>query len=346
MYLDLRSFDRQDMKLFIENLGEPGYRARQLFQWIHKHGVRHADEMTNLPLAVRQKIQGKTRICQPEVLSKQVSKLDSTIKFLIKFDDGQTVETVIMPYEEKGRCTVCVSSQVGCPIGCPFCASGAAGFIRNLTVGEIISQVLLANSIGRVSKWNLTNVVFMGMGEPLLNYDAVLKSVKMLNDPWGLNIGQRRIVISTAGYVPGIIKLAEEKLQIVLAISLHSVENEVRDTLVPLNIKYPLEQLAEACRYYTEKTGRRITFEYAMINGINDTKKCSRKLADFVSPLLANVNIIPLNPNGSRKYYRSSSSRIREFVNELRNEGIEVAVREERGLDIDGACGQLRCRYF
>ncbi|HBT20052.1 MAG TPA: 23S rRNA (adenine(2503)-C(2))-methyltransferase RlmN [Peptococcaceae bacterium] len=346
MVKDLRDFDRQDMEDLIAELREPKYRSNQLFQWVHKHGAELVDEMTNLPLSLRSKIRERADIFHPKVLEKLTSKKDNTIKMLLEFSDGETVESVIMPNEAKKRCTVCVSTQVGCPVGCPFCASGSSGFIRNLRTGEIVSQVLIAKSMEKDETWKVTNVVFMGMGEPLLNYDAVLKSVRILNDPLGLNIGQRKITISTAGYVPGILKLAEEKLQVVLAVSLHSVENEVRDFLVPLNKKYPLEELAWALKEYSKKSGRRITFEYSLIEGLNDTIECAEKLAAFVSQFKANVNIIPLNPVDEFGFKRSSSSKIQNFAAVLRNKGVETSVREERGLDIEGACGQLRLRYL
>ncbi|NLO89309.1 MAG: 23S rRNA (adenine(2503)-C(2))-methyltransferase RlmN [Clostridia bacterium] len=346
MIADLRNYDRQEMEKLISSFGEPQYRAVQLFQWIHRHGAEKVDEMTNLPLSLREKIKVEADIYPPEVVEKLTSERDHTVKLLIKFPDGETVETVIMPYEAQQRCTVCVSTQVGCPVGCPFCASGSSGFIRNLNTGEIISQVLLAKKLEKDNFWKLTNVVFMGMGEPLLNYDAVLKTVRILNDPQGLNMGQRRITISTSGYVPGILKLAEEDLQVVLAVSLHSVDNKVRDFLVPLNKEYPLEKLAWALRVYNKKSGRRITFEYSLIEDLNDTKECAEKLAAFVLQFKANVNIIPLNPVQGFSFKRSSGGKIRDFIKVLRDKGIEAAVREERGADIEGACGQLRCRYL
>ena len=333
------------MNNIFNELGEPGFRAEQLFLWVHKHGAGSIDEMTNLSLNLREKLKGRTKIYKPRLLKKQISKRDKTTKLLIQLEDGHPVETVIMPHEiKKTKCTVCISSQVGCPVGCPFCASGVA-FERNLTTGEIISQVILANNIANDEGRLVTNIVFMGMGEPLLNLDAVLKAVEIFNDPLGLCISQRRIVISTSGYVPGIIRLAGEKLQIVLAVSLHSAVDIIRDTLVPLNKKYPIEQLKEACRYYNNMTGRRITIEYALINNTNDSEMHAKKLIEFADQLLANVNIIPLNPTNG-PYKSSSEKQIESFVSTLKSRGVETSIRKERGQDIHGACGQLRSTYI
>lgn len=326
-------------------MDQPKFRGSQLFKWIHQLKATEFDGMTDLPLDLRRKLRQKYTIQVPVIKGQLESALDGTVKLLLGFKDGLTAESVIMPHgDDSGRCTVCVSSQIGCAVGCSFCATGNMGFIRDLTVSEILSQVYLAQEMGKRDRnaWRVSNVVFMGMGEPFLNYDAVLKSVKILIDPNGSNIGQRRIVVSTSGYVPGIIKLAEEGLQTVLAISLHSADNQLRDSLVPLNRKYPLEELAEACLYYSKKAGKRITFEYALIQGINDSTAAAVKLAKFIQPLSANVNIIPLNEVSHGDFRRSSQAQIIEFIKVLGEYNVEAVIRKERGSDIAGACGQLR----
>lgn len=337
MKFELRNCSKQEMAAVMDKFKEPGYRATQLFQWVHKHGITDLTEMTNFSPDLIEKVRQECFIDNPEVERKLVSDKDKTAKMLLRLKDGEKIETVVMPGMKDDRCTVCVSSQVGCSIGCSFCATGLMGFNRNLTAGEIVSQVIVANKIQHV-----TNVVLMGMGEPMLNYPNVIKSIRILNDPLGLAIGQRKMVISTAGHVPGIRRLAEESMQLVLAVSLHSADNEVRNKLVPLNKRFPLEQLAEACQYFSSMTGRRVTFEYALIEGMNDTKECCEKLAKFVKPLLANVNIIPLNPVDDSIYRRSRETSLENFVCRLRDAGVETVVRQERGLDIKGACGQLK----
>jgi 23S rRNA (adenine2503-C2)-methyltransferase len=342
---DLRSADFDEMTRVAVGMNQPRFRGAQLFKWIHQSGVTSFDSMTNLPLEFREQIQREYYIDAPLIETQRQSALDGTVKLLLRFMDGMTAESVIMPHEEgSGKCTVCVSSQIGCAIGCSFCATGRMGFSRNLTVSEILSQVYLADEMGRQHQdsWHVSNVVYMGMGEPFLNYDTVLKSLRILIDPKGINIGQRRIVVSTSGYVPGIIKMAEEGLQVVLAVSLHSADNQLRDKLVPLNRKYPLESLAEACQYFNQKTGKRITFEYALIEDVNDSTAAADQLAGFVKPLSANVNIIPVNEVSHGDFKRSSKAQIFKFVKFLKDNGVEAVIRKERGSDIAGACGQLR----
>lgn len=345
MLKDLRNANADEMRELAVGMNQPGFRGTQLFKWIHHLRATDFEAMSNLPLEFRKKLQQEYTIQVPVIESQRQSALDGTIKLLLRFWDGLTAESVIMPHEDgSGKCTVCVSSQIGCAVGCSFCATGQMGFVRNMTVSEILSQVYLAQEIGEKNReaWHVSNVVFMGMGEPLLNYDAVLKSVRILIDPNGINIGQRRIVVSTSGYVPGIIKMAKEGLQVVLAVSLHSADNQLRDSLVPSNRKYPLEKLAAACLYYNERAGKRITFEYALIHGINDSTDAAVQLAKFVRPFSANVNIIPLNEVSHGDFRRSSKAQIMKFVKVLRDNNIEVVIRKERGSDISGACGQLR----
>lgn len=345
MLKDLRSAGIDELIDLAVKMKQPKFRGVQVFEWIHKLGAVSFDCMTNLPLSFRENLQKEYVIETPVLAVRQESELDGTNKLLLRFSDSLTAETVIMPHEDNsGNCTVCVSSQIGCPVGCTFCATGRMGFIRNLSVSEILSQVYAANQIAQHihSGGHVSNVVFMGMGEPFLNYDAVMKSIRILIDPHGVNIGQRRIVVSTAGYIPGIEKIAQEGIQVVLAVSLHAANNELRDRLVPINRKYPLEALAEACSFYNEESGRRITFEYALINNVNDSIKCALELAQFVSPLSSNVNLIPLNEVSHAGYTRSSGLQISAFKKALKSRGIEAVIRKERGADIAGACGQLR----
>lgn len=342
---DLRNYDLEDLNGVAVSNGQPKFRGGQLFRWVHKVGTTSVEAMTDLPQGFRETLGQEYGIGGPRIKARQQSALDGTIKLLLEFNDGMTAESVIMPHlDDSGKATVCVSSQIGCPVGCSFCATGEMGFSRNLTVSEILSQVYLANEVGQESPepFHVSNVVFMGMGEPFLNYEAVIKSLRILTDPQGLNIGERRLVVSTSGYVPGIRRFAEEGLQVVLAVSLHSADNGVRDGLVPLNRKYPLESLLEACCYYQEKTGRRITFEYVMIEGCNDSSAAAMQLAGFLKPLSANVNLIPLNAVSHSDYKRSSNKGIGIFFNILEKNGVEAVVRKERGSDIAGACGQLR----
>lgn len=340
---DLRNLELPELRQIIKSMGYPEYRAGQLFRWLHRAGAAAVSEMSDLPRELREQLGEHFEIFVPQIYKILASRQDGTKKILFQLADGEKVETVIMPGDDN-RCTVCISSQVGCPIGCAFCATGLSGFTRNLSASEIIGQVYAANRLAEEEelRWRVTNVVFMGMGEPLINYHSVIKAVKILNDPKGLNIGQRRITISTAGHVPGIYRMADERLQVVLAVSLHAADDRTRDQLVPLNRKYPLKELAEACKHYTRKTGRRITLEYALIAGVNDSKDSASALVDFAAPLKANINVIPLNAVEGSPYRRSD--RVGLFVGLLCQSGVEAVVRRERGADIQGACGQLRCR--
>lgn len=346
---DLQGMSLKEYELLMEELGQPRYRAVQLFQWVHGKAIKDMKEATNLPKTLIEKLEQRVSFQPLKIIKKQVSEIDDTAKFLFALSDGQRVETVRMSYKRKNsrdRHTVCVSTQVGCAMGCVFCATGLSGWVRNLTVGEIVGQVLaVQRNLQTVYPGEkITNVVFMGMGEPLLNYDNVIKALHILNAPDGLNIGMRRISLSTCGIVPGIRKLAEEKLPIVLAISLHAPNNKLRDELMPINRKYPLEELLAACDYYINSTGRRITFEYALIEGKNDSMEHARELGRLLSGMLANVNLIPFNPVLETGLTRPGIKKVRAFARELESFGIEVAIREEKGSDIEAACGQLRRR--
>ncbi|NLC77411.1 MAG: 23S rRNA (adenine(2503)-C(2))-methyltransferase RlmN [Clostridia bacterium] len=342
----MRNLDWAGLETEIRGMGQPPFRAKQVFQWVQQKGVSHWEEMTNVPKTIRDQLAVKYELAGLSVLKRDVSKLDGTVKYLLGLKDGETVETVLMAYEEqegRDRKTVCVSTQVGCPLGCSFCATGKWGFIRNLEVNEILGQVLAVNQdLSRKGEAPVTNLVFMGMGEPLLNYDHLIKSLRILNHPDGLNISLRRISVSTSGIVPGIRRLAQEGMPLVLAVSLHAPNNELRDRLMPINRRYPLEELLDACYYWVSETNRRITFEYILLAGINDNLQQARELAELLKGLLANVNLIPYNGVAEAPFRQPSRNRITAFRRYLEEHGVTAVVREERGSDIAAACGQLR----
>jgi len=320
-------------KLAVE-LGEPAYRGRQLAEWVYKKNVDSFASMTSLPAAFRGKLQSAALLYRSEVIRRSKSR-DGTTKFLLKLSDGQCIESVLLPY--KDRVTVCVSSQVGCTAGCVFCATAVGGFIRNLTAGEIVDQVL---TLEREAGKRVTNVVYMGRGEPLFNYDEVLKSVRILNKEVG--IAMRKITISTVGIVPRIQKLKSENLQLTLAISLHAPNDALRHKIIPLASRYPLSELLPACKEYAEATGRRVTFEYLLLAEVNDTPAHAEKLAVLLKDSLSNVNLIPYNEVAGKGYKRPSATVVNAFRKVLEDNGIEVTQRYERGHSIAAACGQLR----
>ena len=344
---------------FVRSLGQPLYRAGQIKKWVYQDLVDSFDEMTNLPAALRQKLLAETELRSLEMI-KQTTGNDGTIKALLKCLDGNTIETALMYYggeDNKERWTVCVSTQAGCGIGCPFCATGQQGFERNLTAGEIIGQVLYFASLlrgrsetngadGQPRPGRISNVVFMGMGEPLANYNNLWQAVETLNSPDCFKLGARNITISTSGLVPQIKRLAQEKLQVGLAVSLHAPDNDLRNKLVPVNRKYPLEQLIPACREYSRLTGRRVSFEYALFSGLNASVAHARALVALIHGLNAHVNLIPANNTGNNLYGPPPKRVVLAFENELLKSHINVTLREPRGLDIDAGCGQLRGRYF
>jgi len=343
---DLRSLNIGKMEQLMQDLKEPTYRARQLFHWIHNKGVSRLDKITNFNKQLLAKLNKETEIASLELIKKQVSQ-DGTAKYLFALADKSYIECVLMRYrgtKSKKRNTLCVSTQVGCAMGCGFCATGQGGFKRNLTVGEIVGQVYTVNNILRnlEEQFKIGNVVYMGMGEPLLNFINVLNSISLLNDPRGQNISMRRITLSTCGIVPKIRELAQKNLDIVLAISLHAPTNELRSQIMPVNDRYPLEELKDACKYYVETTKRRITFEYALVADFNDQKKHAYELAEFLKGILCHVNLIPVNSVGQVNFKRPEKYRVYEFQKELKNLGVEASIREEKGTDIDAACGQLR----
>lgn len=324
--------------------GEPSYRAEQIWGWLYRSLATDFEEMTNLPKELRERLAEATLLQTMKPLEERVSADGLTRKVLFALRDNQTIESVLMHYER--RHTACISTQVGCSFGCVFCATGQSGFVRNLTPGEIVGQVLyFARQLrdqGRRTNGPMTNVVFMGMGEPLANYEATWQAIETLTHDEGFNLGARRITISTVGLVPGIQHLAEEGTQIGLAISLHAPTDELRDKLVPINRHYPLNQLMAACRHYVQRTGRRVSFEYALIQGVNDSLEQARQLARLLDGLLCHVNLIPLNPVPESLYQPSPRDRILAFQAELNRSKVPNTLRVERGIDIQAGCGQLR----
>ncbi len=342
----------------VTSLGESSYRARQLQYWIYQGLALSFDEMTDLPKSFRQRLARKTRL-HSLTPAHEVTGRDGTVKTLFILADGKTIESTLMSYVTKGRTryTVCLSTQVGCPIGCPFCATGQQGFERNLTPGEIIDQVLYfarrlrdqsneTQSISANSANPITNLVFMGMGEPLANYDALWQAIEMLNSPQGFGLGARSMVISTSGLVPGIKRLSQEKLQVGLAVSLHASENALRSRLVPVNKKYPLEELIPVCREYVASTGRRISFEYALFTGVNDSLQQARSLAHLLGGLNCHVNLIAANRTTNPEFRSPVRATVLAFERELKRLRIACTLRQGKGLDIDAGCGQLRSRFL
>lgn len=343
---ELLGMDLPGLESFVKMLDEPRFRASQIYSWIYRKAVSSFYEMTDIPRELRMRLDASAQVSIPRVLKQRVSA-DGTRKFLFEMNDKKKVEAVIIP-QSRGKHTrysLCISTQVGCPVGCLFCATGQSGFQRNLLAHEMVGQVLGSRrEMARKLKTDqplITHVVYMGMGEPLLNYDAVISSIHTLNNHKGINIGQRHITISTAGEVNGIRRLAGEDLQVTLAISLHSCNDDLRDRLIPLNRKYPLAQLLEAVRYYTEHTHRRVTFEYVMLDGVNTGPEDARAMISLIKPLLANVNLISYNEVSGLEYKKPTPAKTRRFFNLLADGGLNVTLREEHGGDIEAACGQL-----
>ncbi|MDY7077578.1 MAG: 23S rRNA (adenine(2503)-C(2))-methyltransferase RlmN [Chloroflexota bacterium] len=330
------------LQALLTEWGEPAYRTRQLWEWLYVHLATDLDQMTNLPRSLRERLAAETAIGLPQVVDTLESADGKTSKYLLRLVDGETVEAVLMRYER--RRTACISTQVGCAVGCTFCATGQMGFRRNLSAGEIVIQALHFARILRGAGDRLTNVVLMGMGEPLLNYDNSLAAIRRLTDPQGFNLGQRHITLSTVGIVPGIKRLAEEGLQITLAISLHAATDRLRDQLVPINQSYKLDTLFEACYRYVEHTGRRISFEWALIQGVNDSLAQARALAARLTGIKAHVNLIPLNPTPDYDGQPSSRAALDAFTAVLEQNRIPYTLRVRRGANIQAGCGQLRQR--
>ncbi len=333
---DILSMLPQEIEGELAALGEPKYRAKQIFDWLSR-GVRDFDEMTNLPKALKEKLKAEYTLYRPKVLSKQVSKLDGTIKYLWELYDGNAVETVVMSYKHGN--TVCVSSQVGCRQGCAFCASTIGGLVRCLEPSEILDEVLFSQLD---SDRPISNIVLMGIGEPLDNFDNVMRFLELVNHPDGMNIGMRHISLSTCGITERFDELAERNLQITLSVSLHAPDDETRSRLMPANRGRGVEQLMDSCRRYYQKTGRRISFEYAMIDGVNDTEKHAHLLAQRAKSVGAHVNLIPLNHVEERQFRPSTAGHMKAFIKILEDAGVNVTVRRKLGGDVDASCGQLR----
>ncbi|MGH2575682.1 MAG: 23S rRNA (adenine(2503)-C(2))-methyltransferase RlmN [Ignavibacteria bacterium] len=335
--LDL-SFNQ--LNKFVKNLGESSFRAKQIWEWVYKKSARSYDEMTDLPKKLREKIKSEISFTHLNPHLDLLSSDGWTRKILFNLPDVSQIETVLMGYEK--RRTVCISTQAGCGLGCTFCATGQAGLQRNIAAGEIVEQVLFFDRILHKKKERLTNIVFMGMGEPFANYREVIKAVKILTDKECYNFGARRITISTVGLVPEIERFAEENSQVNLAVSLHAATDELRESMIPINKKYPLDLLIPACREYTEKTRRRLSFEWALIDNVNDTEEQAKKLVRLIKGMLCHVNFIPLNPTRGYAGHESKQKRIRAFRHILDKAGIPNTLRIRRGIDINAGCGQLR----
>ncbi len=338
---DVRSMDLEELRQVCAALGEKPFRAKQLFEWLHKKGAASYEEMTNLSAAFRRRLEEEYPLGPLEIVQVQTSRLDGTQKYLFRLFDGNVIESVLMRYHHGN--SVCISSQVGCRMGCRFCASTIGGLVRPLSAGEMLEQIyrIAAHTGERVS-----NVVVMGTGEPLDNYDNLLRFIRLLSAPEGMNLSQRNLTVSTCGLVPEMRRLAGEHLQITLALSLHAPNDEKRKALMPIANRYTMDEVLDACRFYFQETGRRLTFEYALVGGENDSQEDADQLAGRIRGLNCHVNLIPVNPIKERNYVRSGKKVVENFKNKLEKYGINVTIRREMGADIDGACGQLRKSYI
>lgn len=332
----ISSLELEQLTGLMKELGQPGFRAKQIFHWLHQKLVTEFSQMTDQPKALLARLEESWYIAAPAVRRKQVSK-DGTVKYLLELADGNCIETVLMRYHYGN--TVCVSTQVGCRMGCRFCASTQAGRVRNLEAGEIASEIYTAQ---RDSGERVSHIVLMGIGEPLDNYDEVLKFLRLISHPEGVNIGMRNISLSTCGLVPMILRLAQEKLQITLSISLHAPNNPMRSSMMPVNDAYPVEELIAACRQYQKITGRRISFEYSMVRGVNDSPATARELAKLIQGMGAHVNLIPINPVDGSPYSATDTDNVKRFQADLEKLGVNATIRRRLGSDISAACGQLR----
>ena len=333
---NIKNYNLEELKEVLKELGEKPYRAEQIFKWIMQENVTSFDEMTNISIELRNKLKEKFDLHVFKILKKQVSK-DGTKKYLFDVLDGNAIESVLMEY--KHGFTICVSSQIGCKMGCKFCASTGINFVRNLTSGEIVEQIL---AVERDNNIRISNVVFMGIGEPLNNYSNVVNAIRIINNQKGINIGARHISVSTSGLVPGIYRLADENIQCTLSISLHATNNEKRSSMMPVNNAFPIEELMQACKDYIAKTNRRISFEYALAKDNNDNLEDAKELVHLLKGMLCHVNLIPINKIENGAYSKSSNENIMKFRDYLNDHGIVATIRRELGSDIDAACGQLR----
>ncbi len=340
MKTDIKSLNLRELTSFMEGLGEKAFRAKQIYQWLHVKQVASFDEMTNISKALIEKLKEHANLVTLTKEMFQESKIDGTRKYLFCLEDGNVIESVLMRYKHGN--SVCISSQVGCRMGCRFCASTLDGLVRNLTPSEMLEQIY---QIGKDIGERISNVVVMGTGEPMDNYDNLLKFIELLTDENGLNISQRNLTVSTCGIVPKMRELADANLQITLALSLHASTQEKRLELMPVANKYEIHEVVDACRYYFEKTGRRVTFEYSLVGGVNDRDEDVKQLCSLIKGMNCHVNLIPVNPIKERDFVQPDNSVTLGFKNKLEKNGINATIRREMGRDIDGACGQLRKRY-
>lgn len=339
MMRDILSMTFDEISNEFQLLNYPKFRAKQVYEWLHKHHVSDYDEMLNLPKNLREDLKIKFPLINCKIEKKQISKIDNTIKYLFKLHDGDYVESVVMKY--KYGYTICVSSQVGCKMGCAFCASTLGGFKRSLNAGEILSQLYTAQKdIGE----RISHIVLMGMGEPLDNFDNVMRFLELVTSEEGVNLSMRNISLSTCGIVPKIEELLDKRLQLTLSISLHAPSDEIRSKIMPINKTYPVDRLLNICRKYTQQTSRRISFEYSMLSGFNDSDECAKLLASKLKGMLCHVNLIPVNEVAESPFKPSSPERIERFVDILSKNGINATVRRKLGSDIDASCGQLRLK--
>lgn len=337
--IDIMSMDLQQIGSFLN--GQQNFRAKQIFEWLHNKNVESFDDMTNLSKELRLELKSKSVIKGVKIFKRLNSQKDDTIKYLFSLSDDNIIESVFMSYDYGN--TVCISSQVGCRMGCSFCASTINGLVRNLSTGEMLSQIY---TIQKDLNKKVSNIVIMGCGEPFDNFDNIIKFIEIINSPIGLNIGQRHITVSTCGLVQRIYDFADKKLQSTLAISLHAPNNELRQKIMPIAKKYSIDEILQACKYYINTTHRRITFEYSLINGINDSQQCAEQLGKLLRHILCHVNLIAVNEIKENNYKKSSQKNIDNFVSILNKYGIEATVRKKLGDDIDAACGQLRNNYL
>ena len=336
--IDIKSMCLEELRAYLAD--EPAFRAKQIYGWIHQKLVSDFDEMKNIPQSLREKLKKECTLTTLSPVALRVSKIDDTHKYLFALEDENIIESVMMRYTHGN--SVCISSQVGCRMGCKFCASTIDGLVRNLTASEMLDQVY---RIQKLLGERISNIVVMGSGEPMDNYENLVQVVRMISDENGLHISQRNITVSTCGIVPKMRQLADEGLQITLALSLHAPNDEIRKELMPIANRYTIKEILKACRYYFEKTGRRVTFEYSLVQGVNDNEKEARRLISLLSSMHGHVNLIPVNPIKERNFLQSTPKSILAFKNLLEKSGINVTIRREMGRDIDGACGQLRRHY-
>ena len=336
--IDIKSLDLKELEAFLTDLGEPGFRAGQIFKWLHS-GVEDFNEMTNIPTALKQKLKELCYIANVKIIRRLESKIDGTVKYLYELFDGETIESVRMKYEH--GYSLCISTQVGCRMGCSFCASGLQGLIRHLTPSEMLAQITKAQQDNNI---RISNIVMMGMGEPLDNFENSVKFLQLVSDDKGLNIGLRHISLSTSGVVSGINRLKEYNFPITLSISLHAPDDEIRTSMMKVNKKWNIDSLLSACRDYQKVTTRRISFEYALIDGVNDSKECADLLAKRLRGIMCHVNLIPANPVKENTFKKPDRNKILKFQRYLTDRGVNATVRRTLGADIDASCGQLRRR--